>query len=763
MDEEDYKEFEKLFDDIPHETSDNVHHQHDHNHQHKNVHGGHAHRSYVKQTINGVSGMCDDDALSHYKSTSVSSPASVFSLQSSGSSSSLFSAANSLSDNGSPTPPSMDELKSQMSFGTSHCPNRSWLDPKIRDSHLMNRRNTNGRLIDELGLCRNLSKMYVSDEQQDYSSSGGFSAANQGGVWFGDGSLNGNYRSNADYKNPSGGFSDSVGFQSSVPRNAVSFEGQMSSSVLGLQQGHRMGNLWSSQLSNSKSSSLLSEFNGYTPMSSLKKKVMEQTSNYHPIRNPVSNRATTIGRMPPGDASLYLAPNGTEDRIFLNSLNYPQVTQTRRPHWNVDSLVHKGLPTTDGRTRSSSDIRIGGPEAFTSEDSFIIQGETLNYVLNSRLSCLDRARGRIRSALRDFGMSLERSRQDGRHHIAGTYENSQNCRVVSPFSVPIKYNSLAEVEGYIGSIAKDQHGCRFLQTMLLEGTPDDVQTIFNEIIEHVVELMMNQFGNYLMQKLLDVCNEEQRMQILVMVAAQPGELVKISMDSHGTRVVQKLIETLKTRQQISLIISALEPGFLALIKDLNGNHVVQRCLQCFSKEDNKFIFDAAARYCVEIGIHQHGCCVLQRCISHSSGKQRENLVAEISSNALLLAQDAYGNYVVQFILELRIPSAVSTVVSQFEGNYVHLSMQKFSSHVVEKCLIVMDDDIRSRIIRELLDSLLFEQLLQDSSANYVIQTALRVSEGVLRKLLVEAIEPHKSLSRNNPYLKRIFSSKLLKK
>lgn len=57
----------------------------------------------------------------------------------------------------------------------------------------------------------------------------------------------------------------------------------------------------------------------------------------------------------------------------------------------------------------------------------------------------------------------------------------------------------------------------------------------------------------------------------------------------STRVVQKLIETLKTKQQISLVISALEPGFLALIKDLNGNHVIQRCLQCFPSEDSKVI------------------------------------------------------------------------------------------------------------------------------------------------------------------------------
>ena len=63
--------------------------------------------------------------------------------------------------------------------------------------------------------------------------------------------------------------------------------------------------------------------------------------------------------------------------------------------------------------------------------------------------------------------------------------------------------------------------------------------------------------------------------------------INMSFHSISTRVVQKLIETLKTRQQIALVISALEPGFLALIKDLNGNHVIQRCLQCLSHEDNK--------------------------------------------------------------------------------------------------------------------------------------------------------------------------------
>lgn len=63
----------------------------------------------------------------------------------------------------------------------------------------------------------------------------------------------------------------------------------------------------------------------------------------------------------------------------------------------------------------------------------------------------------------------------------------------------------------------------------------------------------------------------------------------------STRVVQKLIKTIRTREQISLVKSALEPGFLDLVKDLNGNHVIQRCLQFLSMEDNE-VFSIFAFY-----------------------------------------------------------------------------------------------------------------------------------------------------------------------
>ncbi|KAM7474872.1 hypothetical protein LguiB_022115 [Lonicera macranthoides] len=741
----DDEELEMLLGEIPHATSLNLHDHHHHHH----VHGGHGHGHGYFPTHNKVNdmmfGMYDDDSLIHYnKHNTCPSPVSGFSLHSDGSSSSLFSNGHSLSDNGSPTPPQMEDLKSHVlgGNGNSHYPNGLLLDSKLPSLSVRNKANES--MIDELNLSRNLRRMYISEEKEDVS-------LDSNGFRFGDLYTN---RNNVERFGASDNFRkvfpDYNVVQSSVPRSPMNFSGETSSDLLAFQQEHRLSNLLGSlyrtdNLPSQPNCAVNSQCNG----------TKDQGLAYFYHRSaPLSNLASPISRPSINDTLFYAPQNGLnliEERGSFNSPNIPQVTQPRY-QLNMENLMHQYPPILNGRTRVSSNIR-GGFEAFNREDSLIIEGEGLNYAVNKGFG---RSRGHNnKGSLMDIGVVKpieKRSQLYGR-----------NERVHSPFSLPLKFNTLAEAQGYIYLIAKDQNGCRFLQRMFDEGTPLDVLIIFNEIIDHVVELMVNPFGNYLMQKLLEVCTEEQKLRILLVVTEEPGELVRISLNNHGTRVVQKLIETLRTRQQISLVVSSLEPGFLALIKDPNGNHVVQRCLQCLSSEDNKFIFVAAAKYCLDIATHQHGCCVLIRCISHSTGKHRENLVAEISENGLLLAQDAFGNYVVQFILELKIAYATSKLISQFEGNYVHLSTQKFSSHVVEKCLSVSDDVIRSNIIHELLSANHFEQLLQDPHANYVVQTALRFSEGPLHNSLVDAIESHKAISRNSPYSKRIFSHKLLKK
>lgn len=50
------------------------------------------------------------------------------------------------------------------------------------------------------------------------------------------------------------------------------------------------------------------------------------------------------------------------------------------------------------------------------------------------------------------------------------------------------------------------------------------------------------------------------------------------------------------------------------------------------------------------------------------------------------AQDAFGNYVVQYVLELGHQEACARVLSVLKGHFPELAVQKFSSNVVERCL-----------------------------------------------------------------------------
>ena len=77
---------------------------------------------------------------------------------------------------------------------------------------------------------------------------------------------------------------------------------------------------------------------------------------------------------------------------------------------------------------------------------------------------------------------------------------------------------------------------------------------------------------------------------------------------------------------------------MALIRDLNGNHVIQRCLQRLGPEESQFVYDAAAANAMEIATHRHGCCVLQRCIDFATPGQKQDLVQQIAANALALSQ-----------------------------------------------------------------------------------------------------------------------------
>ena len=316
------------------------------------------------------------------------------------------------------------------------------------------------------------------------------------------------------------------------------------------------------------------------------------------------------------------------------------------------------------------------------------------------------------------------------------------------------YNTvpLSELVGQIYGLCKDQHGCRYLQKKLEERNEQDIHIIFDEVKDHFSDLMVDPFGNYLCQRLLEYANDEQR---TILVQNAVPAMPKIALNQHGTRALQKMIEFISTSEQTNLIIEALRFDVVQLVQDLNGNHVIQKCLNHLSSEDSEFIFQIVGANCVVIGTHRHGCCVLQRCIDHATGAQKGALVDHIIGNAYSLVQDPFGNYVVQYIVDLTEPAFTEPLCQSFGGCVAFLSKQKFSSNVIEKVIRCASPGARRALIQEIIPEV--EKLLRDSFANYVVQTALDYADEELKPIFIDHIRPMLPAIRHTPYGRRIQS------
>ncbi|EEB08931.2 RNA-binding protein [Schizosaccharomyces japonicus yFS275] len=301
--------------------------------------------------------------------------------------------------------------------------------------------------------------------------------------------------------------------------------------------------------------------------------------------------------------------------------------------------------------------------------------------------------------------------------------------------------STSPLESFLGKIyplCKDQYRCRFLQKKLDENPRNNVAIVFPEVYAHINELMTDPFGNYMCQKLFDYASREQKIMLLTGIADEIGE---ICLNMHGTRAVQNIIEKLTSNEQISLLTLALSPHVAKLSCDLNGNHVIQKCLHKFSSEKLQFIFTAMEENIVEIATHRHGCCVLQRSLDRAGEENKRRLAFKVIANALALVQDPFGNYVVQYVFDLRNDEYNDMLVTQFSGHICDLSMQKFSSNAIEKCIRVSTPESCERMLEEVLQSSRMEKLLKDSYANYVIQSFLTHVTGEMQQRLLQAINP----------------------
>ncbi|CAM8990110.1 unnamed protein product [Rhodiola kirilowii] len=315
---------------------------------------------------------------------------------------------------------------------------------------------------------------------------------------------------------------------------------------------------------------------------------------------------------------------------------------------------------------------------------------------------------------------------------------------------------LSDIAGRIIEFSADQHGSRFIQQKLETCSDDEKAAVFSEVIPHASKLMTDVFGNYVIQKFFEYGSPEQKKDLADQLS---GQILPLSLQMYGCRVIQKALEVIEMDQKTQLM-HELDGHVMRCVRDQNGNHVIQKCIECIPAEKIGFIIHAFQGQVSSLSTHPYGCRVIQRVLEHCSDElQSQCIVDEILDSALDLAQDQYGNYVTQHVLERGKPQERSQIISLLTGKIVQMSQHKYASNVVEKCLEHGTAADRERLIEEIImqpgetDSLLV--MMKDQFANYVVQKILEVSTDRHRDVLLSRIRAHLTGLKKYTYGKHI--------
>ena len=114
---------------------------------------------------------------------------------------------------------------------------------------------------------------------------------------------------------------------------------------------------------------------------------------------------------------------------------------------------------------------------------------------------------------------------------------------------------------------------------------------------------------------------------------------------------------------------------------------------------------------------------------------------EIALKSFGLFNDQYGNYVVQYCINLCDYEINKIFVENFLYNTIKFSTQKYSSNIIEKCMDCCDESTRELICNKFCDKDIVEKLLFDMYGNYVLQKVMAISKEPLTSKFLEMIGP----------------------
>jgi hypothetical protein len=243
--------------------------------------------------------------------------------------------------------------------------------------------------------------------------------------------------------------------------------------------------------------------------------------------------------------------------------------------------------------------------------------------------------------------------------VIGIVDHPISCRVLQRFiETTSKLNVTAvfeEGKRYLIHMCLSQNGNHIVQRFI-ELLPEKIQEIILLLSPHVVELAIDNCGCRVVQRLFDKYDMDTLAPLVMEVL---NSAPKLATNQYGNYVVQNILEA-RHPEHISILVKAFRGHFYEFSTHKFASNVIEKCIRGAVRAEQILIFtemigeDGAyeeARIARMVG-DQFGNYVIQRIIEYGTEGQQNAIYAVVYDNYDRLCGTTYAGFVISKLVNL---------------------------------------------------------------------------------------------------------------
>lgn len=358
-------------------------------------------------------------------------------------------------------------------------------------------------------------------------------------------------------------------------------------------------------------------------------------------------------------------------------------------------------------------------------------------------------------------------------NAAGPWNNQLNADSLEPTYIPpveplnyrrlLARNASCNWDYIVDKIIHhdDQQASLFLQQKVKQATPEHRHQIIESIISKAFPLMVNRFGNFLIQRCFEHGTPEQ---IVAIATAICGNTLQLSMDAFGCHVVQKAFDVVPEEYK-AMMVHELLRQIPQTVCHRYSCHVWQKLFELRWSDSPpqimKYVNEALSGMWHSVALGETGSLVVQNIFENCLEEDKRPCIDECLNSIDEISRGQFGNWCIQHICEHGAARDRNWAIEHILNHAQEYSTDQYASKVVEKCLKIGGDEFMERYLERVCEARTDRprqaiiDISGDQYGNYLVQWILANAGPHHREVVSMHVRKHMVSLRGSKYGSRV--------